>query len=129
MNDKVEETKHEAGKEIACMNSGELRMIAINGLAPFLAEFFAVLNDKEDGFGCKSNYVLEQALEMTKDIIKSAGDLQEIEAKNTSDVLKLLGTGKITISECQNLMSIMHTKSEIDDAKDVISKLDELLAK
>lgn len=52
-------------------------------------------------------------------IIQAANDVQVINAKNTADILKLLGSGKLSISEASQLMMILKTQTEIEEVKEL----------
>ncbi len=61
-------------------------------------------------------------------VIQSAGDVQKIEAGNTSDVLALLREGIVTFTEARDLMQMLSTKSDIEDMKILLEKMEALSA-
>ena len=97
-----------------------LRTQLISGLVPYVEEYLDILSGAKDKHNCGNPYYVQQAMEITKDIVKSAGDLKIIEAQNATEVLKLLKTGKITIQEAKDLMEIMASKTNIDIANELM---------
>ena len=57
------------------------------------------------------------------DMIEPLQDIQKIDAQNTSEVLKLLSTGKITIGQCLKLMDVLVQKANVE-MTDYITKND-----
>lgn len=59
-------------------------------------------------------------------IIQSSGDIQKIEAESAQDVLGLLKEGIVTFVEARDLMTMLSTKSDIEDMKNLLEKMEAL---
>ena len=61
--------------------------------------------------------------ELIKEIHKLT-DVQKLEAKNSNDVIKLLGQGTITVSEAKDLMAAFHQHMEIEELPKLLEALE-----
>jgi hypothetical protein len=59
-------------------------------------------------------------------IIQSSGDIQKIEAESAQDVIALIKDGLVTFSEARDLMQMLSTKSDIEDMKVLLEKMEAL---
>ncbi len=59
-------------------------------------------------------------------MLQQAGDVQKVEAESTQDVIGLLKEGVVTFVEAKELMQMLSTKSEIDDLKKLLEKMNDL---
>ena len=55
-----------------------------------------------------------------------AQDREAIEAKTSQDIVGLLSKGKVSITEAKDLMSMLRDKSDIDDIRDLMARIEEL---
>lgn len=55
-----------------------------------------------------------------------AQDREAIEAKTSQDIVGLLSKGKVSITEAKDLMSMLRDKSDIDDVRDLMARIEEL---
>ena len=58
---------------------------------------------------------LNNIIDLVRPLLKNVSLLRKIDAQNASDVLRLLGTGKISIDDSLKLMNLLKGKSEIDE--------------
>jgi len=66
---------------------------------------------------------LDRLWPVIENILKQTSDIQKIEAKNASDVIKLISDGKITLEDAQKFLLIMKTQVEIDELPKLMEKL------
>jgi hypothetical protein len=57
-------------------------------------------------------------------ILQQAGDIKKLEAKNSADVIKLVGTGKITVAEAKDLMLLFHQQMEIEEVPKLLAAIE-----
>ncbi|MCP4552496.1 MAG: hypothetical protein GY834_10755 [Bacteroidetes bacterium] len=74
--------------------------------------------------------VLDEVIDLIKPLLAKAQQVRELEARNASDVIKILKLGKITVSEATELLTMMRAKLEVEEleqqqkmAKELMSKL------
>ena len=68
----------------------------------------------------------EEMWYLLKEIISRASDLDTINAKSTSEIITLLGKGKISIDEAIKLMKLLQTKQDIDELPKLIAAMEKL---
>ena len=95
------------------MNAEEIRrkFIADNAES-LLAELKTVLEGTGD-FSSKSGIWLGYAFERLSKMVDTANDLKVIEATTTTEIIKAVSKGKITMSEAKELMNLLKVESDI----------------
>ncbi len=121
----VKETDTYADHLELAKTPAELRGYFVNQAKPILDEYIgSALGTSE----LKSNNsdARQETWKLLRDIILGAGNLQKIEAGSTAEVVNMLSDGRITFQEAKELMNMLSTKSEIDDLKVLLEKMDDL---
>lgn len=57
-------------------------------------------------------------------IIQQTSDLKKIEAKNASDVIKLISSGKITLKDAAIMMTLFQSQVEIEELPKLLERLE-----
>ena len=70
--------------------------------------------------------VRNETWSVLKTMLLKIEDRQAIDAQNTSQVLSLLKTGKVTVKEATELMALLNIKSEIDEVPKLTAALEKL---
>lgn len=61
-----------------------------------------------------------------EDMIRQTSDLKKIEAENAGEVLKLVSSGKITLKDATVMMSLLHSKVEIDELPNLLARMESM---
>ena len=95
---------------------------------PALAELFMgiALGDKVFTGGKSQETAANKVWDSISPMIKRMGEVQVLEAQSTADVIELLGKGKVTITDAKDLMQMLSTKSDIEDVKILLEKVNAL---
>ena len=64
-----------------------------------------------------------------QDIIEKTSEVKKIEAKNASDVIKLISGGKITLRDAGIMMTLLQSKVEIEELPKLLAQLSDLEGK
>ena len=114
------------------MNAKELRKILLEESADIVREKVAQAKGISGPLGHTSHTgqkkEQEKIWEVLVPIIQQAGDAQRIEAESVHDVIGLLKDGAITFTEARQLMDMLSTKSDIEDMKELLKKMEVLSA-
>ncbi len=58
---------------------------------------------------------LDEIVDIIKPLLQKAQQVRELEAKNSQDILKMLGSGKISANEARGLLSLMKEKLIVEE--------------
>ena len=98
----------------------------LKGLLPLADEMIDVSTGRIKGFSSSNNFAIKEGWEFLKDVIRDAGAAQKINAENTADVINLLSEGKLSISDAKELMNMLSLKSDIEDIKILLQRVNQL---
>ena len=112
------------------MNAKDLRKILLEDAADIVREKVAQAKGESGplGYSTHTGQKKEQdkIWEVLVPIIQQAGDSQRIEAESVHDVIGLLKDGTVTFAEGKQLMDMLSTKSDIEDMKKLLEKMEVL---
>jgi len=112
------------------MNAKEARRFLLSGSAPILRELLreatGMPHDEGDGYYGINKDSRKVVLDAIIPMLQSAGDIQKIEAECAQDVIGLIKEGLITFTEARDLMQMLSTKSDIEDMKTLLDKMEAL---
>lgn len=81
--------------------------------------------NKDEDISAEQQRSYEMLWPVISDIISKTDDLKIVEAKTASDVIEAVAKGKITMKDALILMSLIQSKTEIEELPKLIAKLDE----
>ncbi len=114
------------------MNAKEARQLILSGSSILINDLLVLATgdsnpDTENGRRINVDQKARDAvLNAIIPMLQQAGDVQKVEAESTHDVISLLKDGTVSFAEAKQLMDMLSTKSEIDDLKKLLEKMDEL---
>ena len=79
--------------------------------------FFQTLDDAREGM-----------FDLLATMIKQAGDLVQVEAETSQDVVRLIGQGKLSLDDGLKLIEILRKSNEIEELREMTQKLDAIAA-
>ena len=83
-------------------------------------------NEENGGYYNVDKQARKIVLDAIIPMLQAAGDTQKIEASTAADVVRLLGEGLLTFIEARELMNMLSTKSDIEDMKLLLEKMEAL---
>lgn len=96
------------------MTSNKLRQKFIDRYSEFVFDEIDKVIRGEAELKTKSEDLFFEVFYILKDVIKKAGDVQEIQARSTNDVIRALMAGKATPKETLQLIKVLKVKVEVD---------------
>jgi hypothetical protein len=108
------------------MEARDIRKKFLEDNAEFVLDEVRTVLRGEGDYKHKSQDLFDTVFDMIRKIIEKTDEIQSIQAKNTTDVIRLLTQGKITPKEAYQLINMLKTK--IDMRKEKL-KVDELTTK
>jgi len=117
------------------VNAKEVRAMLLSGCTPIIEDVLKLATgdkNKSDPSSPNSN-VNDNARKIVMDAIipmlQSAGDIQKLRATSTGDIFKMLKDEKITISEADHLMSMLHKDFEMNSLPELMERFESLQEK
>lgn len=107
-------------------NLHDIRSEFIKKAAPLPAKFADAANGEFKWPAGTCLHSRDEAWNLLKTMLLKIEDRQAIDAQNTSQVLSLLKTGKVTVKEATELMALLNIKSEIDEVPKLTAALEKL---
>ncbi len=68
-----------------------------------------------DGYNHYNHDKMDEIVELVKPLLQKSQQIRELEAKNSQDIIKLMGRGKINSVEAKELLMLMKTKLEVEE--------------
>ncbi len=111
------------------LTAKEARALLLSGCKPMITDLLAMANgDENNEFPERRVNVNIKAREIVLAIIapmmQAESDMGMVLAESTHDVISLLKSGTISIQDAKDLMNMLSVKSDIDDVKKLIARMD-----
>ncbi len=108
------------------MKSSELRKKFLNEYGGFLLDEYGAVVKGTATFASLLTKPREDMWDLLKDIISKASDVDRLTAKSTSEVIHLLGKGKVSIDQAMKLMELLKVEQEIKELPRLMKQLEAL---
>ena len=76
--------------------------------------------------GEATNDAQKQQYDFLGKLVLQAGSVQEMNAENASDIIKLVSQGKISMPDALRFMQILQAKQDIEELPKIMEKLNQL---
>ena len=95
---------------------------------PQLAELFigVALGEKVFTGGKSQEAAANKVWDTLTPVIKRISEARSLDANSTADVIVMLKEGKLSLAEARELMQMLSTKSDIEDMKALLEKMEAL---
>lgn len=100
----------------------------------FISATQQIIGEETEAKGLPKGYYnfdfvkLEQIVKMVEPLLKDAQATRKVEAQSANEIIRLIGTGKISITEAMKLMALMKVKLEVEEKETKLSLQKQMLS-